>query len=134
MNEERTEYTTEPVKFVLTFGPDIKVPVSEVVGDDIITGAIAPLYATVAIGPDLAATDDLDRLVEAVGVEVRAVLHALAEYMTSENYIDTLEKHLLTSIATYRGTVLRKGIPNRETRRSNGERSVDLDRLYKETN
>jgi len=114
MNENTESDETSGVDFLLNFWPEIaKHPdLGDAVGYN--GWAPSPLFATIRIDENLIATDDLDQLVTATELEVSALLSNLAEYIKSDEYVCTLSHHLLTCIATYRGTVLRKGIHNRE--------------------
>lgn len=123
MNEEPEDST---ITFHLQFGPEVTVPVSEVVGDDVVMGASIPLGLNISLADQVITTDELDALVGTVTLEVNKAIDDLVLYLTTPGYRGILRDHLLQAVATYRGTVLRKGIPSRETRRTNGERYMRL--------
>lgn len=121
-NEPESELKKTGITFNLAFGPSIALPgVKDSNESEIVIGAKAPLWGVLKVDESILATDDVEALCKRIEEETATLLDDLTIYMQSPEYRKILSNHILNVVATYRGTVLRKGIPNRETRRKLGD-------------
>lgn len=114
------------VRFVFNFGPTVErtqliegsgeseyyreLPLPEV-------PAKTPTYLSMFFQPEVINQDDYDALLAGARIEVINSVADLTEYMKTGEFLDAFYGQVVTAIATYRGTVLKKGTANRETRR-----------------
>lgn len=105
-------------EFFVDFGPVFVIPVCTAVGDDVAARMDDGIAGRLFLDDELLSTDDIEILRKRIKEETDVFLADIAAYIVGDDFKARFEIAMTQTVATYRGTVLRKGIPNRETRRA----------------